>query len=63
MSEQASVNVRALFSELGISRIGTEAAGVLVIDRFEQWSNPAGEWAGLCTGTATYTEDAWSDAA
>jgi hypothetical protein len=63
MAEQVSANVRALFSEMGISRIGAEAADVLVIDRFEQWSNPAGDRAGLCMGTSTYADEAWLDAA
>jgi hypothetical protein len=41
MSAQISVDVRALFSELGIPSAGAEVAEVLVIDRFEQWHNSA----------------------
>ncbi|MGW4065373.1 hypothetical protein ACWEGE_44290 [Amycolatopsis sp. NPDC004747] len=40
MSEQVSVNVRALFSEMGIDFGKT--ADELVIERFELWDNGAG---------------------
>ncbi|MEU0793619.1 hypothetical protein ABZ342_26400 [Amycolatopsis sp. NPDC005961] len=63
MFEQVSANVRALFSELGVSCTGAESAGVLVIDRFEHWSNPAGRPARPCATTITRIDEAWLDAA
>ncbi|MDX3190822.1 hypothetical protein PV458_20625 [Streptomyces sp. MN03-5084-2B] len=63
MSERVSAHVRAIFSELGIPRADSEATGGLVIDRFEQWSNPAGGPARLCATTGTRIDDAWLDAA
>ncbi|WP_410589884.1 hypothetical protein [Amycolatopsis sp. lyj-23] len=63
MSEQVSANVRALFSAMGVSCSGAEAAGVLVIDRFEHWSNPAGGPSRPCATTITRIDEAWLDAA
>lgn len=63
MSEHVSLHVRAIFSELGIPHAESEAAGGLVIDRFEQWTNPAGGQARYCATTGSRIDDAWLDAA
>ena len=53
MFAQVSADVRALFSELGIPGDGAE---VLVIDRFEQWRNPAGARMDTCIFSYSFDE-------
>jgi hypothetical protein len=63
MSAQISADVRALFSDLGISIAKSERDAVLVIDRFEHLRNPIEGRAKGTSGCLGCLADVLADAA
>ncbi|MEV6878440.1 hypothetical protein [Amycolatopsis sp. NPDC051128] len=66
MPAQISTDIRALFSDLGVSIAGSERDAVLVIDRFEHLRNPIENGANAvpgCAGCLGTFADVFADAA